>query len=91
MIRLALKRFEEAGLEDPVATAKVKAKEELWRQTREKLMVALETKSMSRINQAIETFTAHKMEDQGEVQPAVDKLMSLGERGRSEYIPELTG
>ena len=81
IIRQAMRHFEEADLEDPVTTAKVKAKEQLWCQTRENLQVAMETKSMSRINRAVEKFASHRMQDNGEFKPAVDRLMSLSERG----------
>ena len=87
MIRQALRRFLEAGLEDPVTVAKIEAREELWRQTRQRLQAATETKSISRINRAIGTFAAHKMEDKGEFQHAMEKLLSLSKRGKSGCVP----
>ncbi|XP_076466900.1 uncharacterized protein LOC143298096 isoform X2 [Babylonia areolata] len=79
-IREAMRRFLEAKQEDPVAEAKVKAKEKFWWQTRERLHTATEEQSLGRVNRVLEDFTSHRMEDTGELQPVVEHLMSLSER-----------
>ena len=78
----AMRRFEELGLEDPVTVAKVKAKQQLWEVTRQRLHKAMETKSATRINRAIGDFQSRRLQDTGELQPAVDRLLSLEKRGK---------